>query len=146
MYVEWVGRCKKKNKDEKVRSLEISKFWPPPFERTYFLNAPNCMLLRSSRSPFQIFLIELLLPFRRFSDSFHYPRTMKTVGFYPYFYFWEKIIINWNICFKKLCICFIGILAFIKLFPVCFSKSLFKCFDGLFTAFTFASSIWFQAN
>ena len=140
----WVDVKKKQGrKSTFARNFQILT---PSFRANVLFECLNCMLLRSSRSLFQIFFIELLLPFRRFSDSFHYPRTMKTVGFYPYFYFWEKIIINWNICFKKLCICFIGILAFIKLFPACFSKSLFKCFDGLFIAFTFASSIWFQAN
>ena len=92
-----------------------------------------------SSFPFQIFFIEVLLPFGKLSDSFPYPRTVKTFLYFPYFYFWEKWSSTKRNVSKKMFISFIRIIAFFKLPSLNFSKSLFKWFDGLFIAVTFVN-------
>ena len=73
----------------------------------------------SNKFLYSLYAVSILvvLLFKYFFIGFLHPRTVKTFGFYLYFYFCEKFTINWKKCFKKCLYASFEFLYFFKTSP-----------------------------
>ena len=97
-----------------------------------------CKLFWSRAFFFSDIFYRDLLTFRKISDAFRDPMTVKVFGVYPYLYFWKYFFVDWIKCsLEMFFFYFIVILAFFKLLPVSLSKSLFTWFNDAFIVVAF---------